>query len=134
MANGYNPIQPIPGPSVEAPTAAEFRTEFPAFADDTAYPDAMINRLAEVALSIHALNEMANRYCLAHLLVVEGQHSTVADAGVGEVASEGIGKKRTSYKTQAANAREVFFSTTSYGRSFLTLERRTPARVFPRVF
>ena len=125
---GGLPILPIPEPSVEAPTPADFRAEFPAFASDTDYPDALITRMGKEALSIHALSEVAHRYCLAHLLVLSKAAVAVQDGGAGEIKSEGIGKKRVGYMTQAETERDVFFSTTSYGRAFLTHERRTPAR------
>ena len=128
-AGAEGPILPIPEPAVEAPTPAEFREEFPAFESATAYPDAMINRAGTEALQIHAVSEVAHRYCMAHLLVLRKAEAPVQDGGSGEVKSEGIGKKRVNYMTQALGAREVFFSTTSYGRAFLTHERRTAGRV-----
>lgn len=107
-----------------AVSLADFRSRFPEF-ESTA--DAAVEaRLAEAA-EIHSVRASATLYCCAHLLSLASDTTTQPDAGAGEVASEGIGQERITYRTQAEDGWEAFFSTTRYGRTFLLLERRTPS-------
>lgn len=104
---------------------AAFRAQFPEL---SAHEDAEVNRALAVAKLIHEVREMATLYCAAHLLsaaAVGGDGEGAAQ--LGEIASEGAGPLRTTYVTQATpGQKHTFFTSTSYGQTFLQLERRAP--------
>ena len=112
-------------------TVADFKTRFPEFTQD----DGHIQLALDEALMIHAINPLATMYCTAHLLTRSAEASKPGANGLegrGEVASEGAGPFRIEYITQAESmgrgqgSRDAYFTSTTYGQSFLTLEKRTP--------
>ena len=109
-------------------TASEFRASFPEFSE-SGYPDLLVERWIGVARRIHDLSTDGVGFVTAHLLALDRQDTSTPDGGRGEVTGESLGPKSLQYRTQADSGREVFFTRTSYGRLFLTLEKRTPARV-----
>ena len=108
-------------------TVADFKTRFPEFTQD----DGHIQLALDEALMIHAINPLATMYCTAHILKRNADSAAGSD-GRGEVASEGAGPFRIEYITQAESmgrgqgSRDAYFTSTTYGQSFLTLEKRTP--------
>ena len=110
-------------------TLADFRAQFPdePFAST---PDAKVQRLLNVALSLHSVNETATLYCAAHLLALMAEEDATSlepDGGAGVVEQESIGPRTVGYVTQAqGDKRRAFYATTAYGRMFLALEERTP--------
>lgn len=108
---------------------AGFRARFPEF---DAVADDRVILFIDDALEIHAQCEKATLYLAAHLLASAPQEGVIAsdDGGSGEVSSMSNGGESISYKTQANTGAETFFTTTSYGRTFLTMERRCAGRRF----
>lgn len=106
----------------ESVTLTDFRNQFSEFSTRS---DAEVNRVLEEACHIHSARKLATLFCAAHLLVL---NSNIAEGEKtsGEIESAGTGPLRVSYKTQAENGRDVFFTSTNYGRRFLTLEKRNP--------
>ena len=113
--------------AVEAPTPAKFLSTFP---EITVSSDAVVNAAGELALRISNVSQDAVLYLTAHLLSIQSEDTGAPDGGAGEVVSERTGPMDTKYLVQAETNREVFFTRTSYGRMFLILERRAPARPF----
>ena len=107
------------------------------FTELTGLTDTEIERILYQALQLHKHSPQATQYCAAHLYVLlkksEAANDPI-DGGGGEVAKDQIGAQVQEYRVMAEKGREVFFSTTSYGRHFLTLEKRTPQYVFGGVF
>ena len=115
-----------------APSIAVVRARFPEFADTA---DAEIAVLTQTALSISAISQDALLYLVGHLIAISAEETGEADGGSGEVVSERIGAKAVSYAAQAKSGDEAFYTRTAYGRLFLALERRAPARALSvRVF
>ena len=116
-------------------TAANFKTNFSEL-NFEGVDDATVDRFLYQARQFHKYSGQATQYCAAHLFSLwrlskanaEAEAPTV-DGGGGEVTKDQIGSQIQEYKTQAEKGREVFFSTTSYGRHFLVLEKRTPQYV-----
>ena len=110
-------------------TPDSFRTKFPEF---VALTDEAITQLVSEAEEIHTVSDNAQFYLVAHLAALDhaerptGQVAQVDDGG-GAWMSMGIGPRRVSYKTQAEEERDVFYTRTPYGRRFLALERRRTA-------
>ena len=111
---------------------AAFRAQFP-----TAFPNAtdadIDGALAEAEL-LHSIRELATLYCAAHLLALDTENFDALDnridkpdGGSGIVTAETIGPRRIEYLSVAgASERDAFFASTTYGRRFLALERRSP--------
>lgn len=115
-----------------APTAAEIKTRFPAFAS---VADATIETLIEEAVSYVSEDwlerdyAVAYKYIVAHLLVREG----VLDAAgalptahaPGAVQSESIGDSSVSYASQQGmSASDTDLASTEYGRRYLALRNK----------
>ena len=113
------------------PTVVEFREQFPEFVAAD-YPDATVERFIEVAAFIHNVRQIAHLYLTAHLLKLEDGRDAGAAAS-SEVQSEGAGPLRVTYKTQAEDGDEAFYTRTEYGRTFLTMEKRTPRAIIGAV-
>jgi len=111
-------------------TLAEFREAFPEL---SARPDDAVVRALQVAQAIHCLRHIATLYCAAHLLVV-ADDIIQPDGGQAEATERGMGQLTTKYQAQAERGRESFFTTSSYGRQFLTLERRSSYAMSVRVY
>ena len=103
---------------------AGFREQFPEFTADAA-ADAAVNRALAEAKLIHDRNSLATLFLTAHFVSLDNGTKGVG-AGAGEAKAEKAGPLSVSYKTQADRGRDAAFTSTSYGRRFLTLEKRTP--------
>lgn len=99
---------------------AAFRAQFPELSEQI-HPDAAVERALAEAAQIHSVNDLATLYVTAHLL------AQPASAGQrGEIVESKVGPATSKYRPQAESGWEAFFTSTSYGRRFLILERRTP--------
>ncbi len=104
----------------------EFRDRFPEF---YSVSDRNVERAMETARNIHSASDEAQLHLIAHLLEL----SRSDDSAAGEVISESVGPKSVTYMSQAGEPNEAYFTRTSYGQTFLVLEKRaTPfsARVY----
>ena len=97
-----------------------FREQFPELASTS---DALVNRALREALEIHSSRTMATLYCAAHLLQLD-QDINAGTASASEKSGAGVGSLSVQYVTQAEKGREAFFTSTDYGKRFLTHERR----------
>ena len=109
-------------------TVTEFRARFVGTFSDLS--DALIGELIAEAYGLSDTSRVATMYCIAHLAALESEVTGAPDGGSGVVASETIGPRKVEYKTQAMASRDVFFEQTSYGRSMLARESRSPAARF----
>ena len=103
-------------------TLADFRRQFPEFSETS---DESVERALDEALHIHSSRILATIFCAAHLLTLDA----TAEGGVQtspEKKGAGAGSLRVDYVTQAENGKEAFFTSTNYGKRFLTLEKRNP--------
>ena len=108
-------------------TVAQVRARFPEFGA-TDFPDSDVQSEIAAGQELHSEDTEAALFVVAHLLALREERTAEPDGGSGEVVSDGVGPRQASYMSQASNGHEVFFSTTSYGRTFLALERRTARR------
>ena len=108
-------------------TASEFRGRFPEFSESR-FSGPVVDRAIKTAYLITDVTHEATGYCIAHLLSTMEAHAAEMDGGAGEITSETTGPRMQSFMTQAEKGREVFFTTTPYGRTCLTLEKRSPRR------
>lgn len=115
-------------------TSVNIRAAFPEFADTNTYPAALINAAIATAYALTDVSAEATKHCVAHLLALHQQQVAEADGGAGEITAERTGPTMRQFMTQAESGREVFFTSTAYGRSCLALEKRTPKSVFSPFF
>jgi hypothetical protein len=114
-----------------AVTPASFRTDFPEFADDTAYPDALITFWINVAVGMlnacrwGAMLDIGTELYVAHNLVLERQAAKTAAAGgvpgvaTGAIASKAVGPVSQSYDTSAGQTEGAGdWNLTVYGQRF----------------
>ena len=112
-------------------TVATFREQFPEYAEVADHPDDAIQRMLDVAKTIHAIRPLATLYCTAHFYKIEEMRQAGISAS-GELLSERAGPMSVNYVTQAetsgfgVGSRQAFFTRTEYGRQFLILEHRSP--------
>ena len=93
-----------------------------------------MTRAITLASRLHNKSAEALLYLTAHMLALEEEqigaetrNGLEPDGGAGVVTSEQIGPRRIDYLTQAGDdERRAFYVTTSYGRTFLALEDRSP--------
>lgn len=114
--------------ALDGVTVETFRARFAEFPAAT-FGIAAVERAIETATQLCNISTDAQLHCVAHLLALLEQNQAEADGGAGEVRQEHIGPKMVMYKTQAMTEREVFFSSSPYGRLMLQLERRNPRMV-----
>lgn len=96
----------------------------------TLYPDfddMVLGHVIDLAYQITDVSRDATLYCVGHLLAIKNEQTGAQDGGFGEVKREAQAGQDTIYMTQAKKARDVFFTTTAYGRMVLILEARSPA-------
>ena len=116
------------------PTVDRFRQEFPEFAAEE-HADAVVQRALNNAFEMHSLKALATLYLAAHLVAIGEEHTGQPDGGSGEIIEERTGPFTQKFTPQGGkDGKGAFYARTSYGRMFLELERRTPAKRFPRVF
>ena len=100
-------------------TLAEFRRRFSEF-DKT--DDVEIEFALEEAKMLHNVRPLATLLACAHLLKIsEGDPL----GSTGEIRHSQAGSAIVSYAVQAERGREAFWTSTTYGRRFLMLERRS---------
>ena len=101
----------------------DFRAQFPEFSETE---DDKVNFALSLAKQFNNKSKRLILYAAAHLLA--GKYiepsSPGMDGGAGELMKYALGPKAQEFKTMADDGSEVFFTTTSYGRIFLTLEKR----------
>ena len=107
-------------------SVADFRARFSEFGS---VADELVSQHIPQAYELSDISEEATLYCLAHLLALHPTSRGKADGGAGEVTSDRIGPKTQAFMTQAETNREVFFTSTPYGRRMLALETRNIAAV-----
>ena len=110
-----------------APSVATFRTRFPEFTQSE-FSDALVSNLAAVAFHISGINTEATLYLLAHLVAVSKEDNAELDGGSGVVEEERLGPKSVKYVNQQMGEGDAFFNRTSYGRLFMVMESRSPAK------
>ncbi len=114
-----------------AVTVTTFRTRFPEFSDDTAFPDARIQLFIDDAKEDfdgtklrEVISDRITEYLAAHYLAV-GTSSEQGDASnAGPVASKSEGELSVSYAVTAASVgSDAYYQSTIYGQQYLTLLR-----------
>lgn len=123
-------------PRPAKPTTTQFRERFAEFADPAQYADDLVQSMLDAAYQLSAVSTEATLYLTAHLVTIDAERAEPLDGGSGEIASESVGGRAVSYLTMAKEAGgEVFYTRTYYGRTFMALQQRTPARAFSaRIF
>ena len=106
-------------------TAAQVKERFTEF---DSVDDAVVSALIADAYALTDVSEAATLNCVGHLLALHPEVNGKADGGSGEVTMEKIGPRQVQYMAQAERNREVFFTSTAYGRRCLSIEKRTPYR------
>lgn len=104
-------------------TRLDLTERFPEFKDLDG--DVIGTAVREACGMVHVSKD-ATLHCAAHLLAIREQETGTADGGSGEVIQEFMGPQQLYYQAMAEKGREVFFSTTRYGRQVLLLEARSP--------
>jgi len=115
-------------------TAASFRTDYPEFADDTAYPDSGVNYWIKVAGLLlnpcrwQDMLDVATELFVAHNLVLERQAQKSAATGAapgistGPVSSKTVGPVTQAYDTTAGiNTDAGHWNLTTFGTRFYQL-------------
>ncbi|VXB24819.1 putative bacteriophage protein [Burkholderia sp. 8Y] len=116
--------------------AAQFRSDFPEFADTTRYPDSLVTLWLTVAASLvnadrwGELTNIGLELVTAHHLVLAARDQQAADGGglpgqsSGPQSSKSIDKVSVSYDTGATTVADAgFWNMTSYGVRFMGLTR-----------
>ena len=100
----------------------KFRTQFTEFED---VEDAKLTRQMTVADALRPSTDLGFLYLTAHLLAIDTDRDNdiaLPDGGSGEVTREESGNVHMSYRTQARNNAEVFYTRTEYGRTMMAIE------------
>jgi hypothetical protein len=115
--------------------AAQFRTDFPEFADTSKYADAQVDMWLTVAgLSLPtdrwgALLDLGTELFIAHHLVIGARDAKASSNGIpgqtgGAMASKSVDKVSISYDTTASTIEGGdFWNSSTYGIRFLRLAR-----------
>ena len=106
-------------------TLQAFRDQFPEFEDTE---NEAVDKVLVEALLIHDIRLLATLYCAAHLLA-QDQAIAAGKTTSPEVKSRKADTLSASYVVQAETGAEAFFTSTSYGKRFLTLEKRSPRKI-----
>lgn len=104
-----------------AVTLAKFRATFPEL--DSTVTDAEFERADRVATQVIHGTEEQKLWALAHLATVKDTDLTGDTVSIQIGGQGGIARD---YKVMSRTERDVFWSTTHYGRLYLTLLRQTP--------
>lgn len=109
-------------------TAAQFRLDFPEFADDAKYTAAMVEfwlRLAAVRLNAQRwvdLLDFGTELFVAHQLVLATKNLKTAGVQVAPVSSKSVDKVSVSYDTSGVTLDNAgHWSSTNYGQQFWQL-------------
>lgn len=111
-----------------AVTVAQFRIDFPQFADDTAYPDSNIERsLTRSALRLDStvwgsLYDEAQSYLAAHLLAVSGS-ANLTQGLIGQVTTITIPGEISVSGGSGSSGSSSGYSSTTYGQQFEELQK-----------
>jgi hypothetical protein len=114
-----------------------FRTDFPEFADVTAYPEAVLLFWYGIAEKQLIVARWADLYtyglelCTAHYVALAKQNQMASAAGGkpgnasgGPISSQSVGDVSVSYDTQAGIEQDAgFWNNTNYGKQFIRLAR-----------
>ena len=114
--------------------ASSVRTRFPELILAT-YSVADLDRAAALAMRIDSTSTEAALHLAAHLAVIEKIENTgEIDGGSGVVRQESTGPFNQTFNLMTSSGDDdTFFEKTSYGRAYLMIRNRTPARVMPFV-
>ena len=104
-----------------AVTLSEFRSEFPELNDSVT--DAQFEQASRVATSVVHGTEKQKLWAIAHIATAQDSDLT---GDTVQVQLGGTGGLTRSYKVMSKSERDVFWTTTYYGRMYLTLVRQTP--------
>lgn len=117
-------------------TVAQFRTDFPEFADVTVYPDATFTLWYGVATKLlnadrwGTLLDIGSELYVAHQLVLEARAFAEASAGavpgssVGPINSKSVDKVSIGYDTSSGTESDVgHWNLTIYGTRFIRLAK-----------
>lgn len=115
-------------------TPAQFRSDFPEFADTTAYPDSMVTLWLSVSTNLvnaarwGDLTDIGIELVTAHQLTIATRDSKAGAGGMpggaisGPVSSKSVDKVSVSYNTSATQFEgEAFWNMTAYGVRYLGL-------------
>lgn len=115
---------------------AQFRVDFPEFADEDVYTDTQItfwNTVAEKLVNEDAwttLYDFGVSLLIAHNLVVQKRNEKTAAVGgtpgvaSGSTSSKQVGDVNTSYDTQNSSEKDAgMYNSTSYGQQFIHYAR-----------
>ena len=114
-----------------------FRQEFQELAEK---PDADVGKALKLALQIHAVRQDATLYLAAHLLAmaqlqeVNKAGNIPIDGGGFIKVSESMAGQTIAFQNPDATERSALLGTTSYGRTFLLLEKGSVAAIGARVY
>lgn len=117
---------------------AEIRTKFPEFTVDK-YPDHLVEVAIEVAEKVWKFKGTAQQFLTAHFLTVFETSTGSADQGNRLIKKTKIGEREIEYADHKVSTEmpqsDSFYSTSSYGRTYLILRNATPSYVLSaRVF
>lgn len=104
-----------------------FRARFAEFALslEPRATDALIDTLIAEAKSIHNRKPLATLWLAGHLMRLELDRLDGLELD-GEAKSKHTGAMRADYVTMAETGPDAFFTSTTYGKTFRTLEKRLP--------
>ena len=114
-----------------------FRQEFQELTDK---PNDDVRQALKLALQIHAVRQDATLYLAAHLLAMAQQQKVNAagnisvDGGGFIKVSESMAGQMIAFENPGATERSALLGTTSYGRTFLLLEKGSVASIGARVY
>ncbi|WP_332116069.1 DUF4054 domain-containing protein [Azorhizobium caulinodans] len=117
-------------------TVSSFRTDFPAFANTTTYPDAAVTFWLNLSANLLSVDKWGNLFdygtelFIAHNLVLEAQANKASAAGgvpgvaSGLTSSEAVDKVSVSYDTASAAVEGAGnWNLTTYGQRYIQLAR-----------
>lgn len=116
--------------------AQTFRTDFPAFVDETIYPDAQVNFYLGLGTKLLSsprwsdLRDYGLELFVAHNLVLSAMDAEASSAGdqpgtnTGAVASMAVDKVNISFdNTASLDEKAGHWNLTTYGKQFIRLAR-----------
>ena len=112
-------------------TVADFRAKFGEF---NAVSDADVTEYIATAYLLSDVSREATFYTAAHLGSLDAAERSataiaMADSRGGAIIEETFGPKKLKFLQQAMDSREVWFTSSTYGRLALQLEKRSPSGI-----
>ncbi|MCK4883534.1 MAG: DUF4054 domain-containing protein [Candidatus Diapherotrites archaeon] len=117
-------------------TTAQFRLDFPEFADDTKYTDSMVSFWSGLGLKLisesnfdDVYDEAISLFTAHNLAIQAGNISASAGGGAvgglsGAIGSKSVGSASISYDTASSMEPDAgHWNTTTYGKQFISLMR-----------